>query len=166
MVCSSAGDQSQPAATPSDVGGAIVAWYDGRNPDNINIYAQRLDASGTIQWPSGGVPVCAASGSQTNALVVPDGSGGALVIWSDLRATSSDLYAQRMSSSGLPQWALDGVVVCDEPHQQSSALLVADGSGGAMVGWIDQRPGDGDEYESDVYAQRLDALGTREWAPQ
>ncbi|MFA6233050.1 MAG: T9SS type A sorting domain-containing protein [Bacteroidota bacterium] len=42
--------------------------------------------------------------------VIPDGIGGMIVSWEDMTAgiTESDLYAQRFSASGSPQWPAAG----------------------------------------------------------
>ncbi|MBK7367644.1 MAG: hypothetical protein IPJ04_06935 [Candidatus Eisenbacteria bacterium] len=75
-----------------------------------------LLAAPALAWPNDptvNVPLCTAANAQIEPVSVPDGSGGAIVLWSDLRAGNYDLYAQRVSAAGVPQWTANGVVVCN-----------------------------------------------------
>src|SRR6185295_1567301 len=133
------GAQSWPMAARDGGGGAIVAWYDRRGASN-DIYVQRVDGSGTTRWTPNGVALCTATGDQWNPELVPDGSGGAIVTWSDDRAAANrDIYVQRVDSTGTPLWAPNGVAICAATGSQSHQKIIADGSGGAIVTWDDSR---------------------------
>ena len=138
-------------------GGIIVAWPDNRRGP-YDIYAQRMGANGVPQWTLDGTAVCTASGDQTAPTVVPDGLGGAFVTWQDLRNGTSDIYAQRLSADGVPLWPLDGVAVCTATGTQVSPVVVADGSGGVIITWQDQRSG-----AYDIYAQHVSGGGVPLW---
>ena len=43
-----------PQIIPDGMGGAIIAWGDGRNGKN-DIYVQRMDSYGVPQWTPNGV---------------------------------------------------------------------------------------------------------------
>jgi hypothetical protein len=45
---------------------------------------------------------------------VADGVGGAIVTWSEKRGADYDIYAQRISASGVVAWAVDGFL-CARP---------------------------------------------------
>ena len=95
-------------------GGAIVVWYDYRSGGSNNIYAQHVLASGAVDpaWPADGRALCTAANNQHYPQIVSDGTGGAIVTWQDYRSgTNYDVYAQRANSSGLAQWAANGVAV-------------------------------------------------------
>jgi hypothetical protein len=140
-------------------GGAIVVWQDNRDSPNLEIYAQRIDEDGFVLWMTDGVPVCTTGGSQMNSEVVSDGAGGAIVVWLDFRLSSvSDIYAQRIDGTGAMLWSVDGEVVCDDSDSQRGLSVIADGSGGAIVTWIDSR-----SVDDDIYAQRIDASGAPQW---
>ena len=63
----------------------------------------RLDQGGGTEWPADGVPVCKVAGAQINPQVAPDGSGGAIIVWEDARdALNTDIYAQHLTSTGVP----------------------------------------------------------------
>jgi hypothetical protein len=68
------------------------------------------------------------------------------------------IYAQRINSSGVVQWAPDGEVVCAADIDQYTPLVVSDGSGGGIITWRDWR-----NYEYDIYAQGIDSNGNPKW---
>jgi hypothetical protein len=94
-------DQVYAALTGDGAGGAIVTWCDLRYSDSYNIYAQRVDAAGVVQWMLDGVSLCTATDNQWDPMIVSDGAGGAIVAWWDYRSgTSCDIYAQRVDAHG------------------------------------------------------------------
>lgn len=159
-LCNAANDQTSTAIASDDAGGAIVAWADSRSVERI--YAQRISSTGAVQWTSNGVPL--GSGG-TLPSILADGAGGALVSWVDFSqfpTSQMDVRAQRISSSGAPQWAASGVAVCDFAGNQSFPVMTSDGAGGAIVTWTDYRV---DGVNADVYARRVTATGTVLWSP-
>ncbi|MCX5752107.1 MAG: T9SS type A sorting domain-containing protein [Candidatus Krumholzibacteria bacterium] len=156
-LCTATGNQLSPMITPDDAEGAIVTWYDSRN-GYYDIYAQRVNASGVVQWTGDGVPLCMATGDQYSPKITYDGWGGAIIMWYDFRSGNSDIYAQRMSASGVVQWTADGVPLCTATGQQQFPAIASDGAGGAITTWYDTRIGD-----SDIYAQRVNASGAVQW---
>jgi len=55
-VCTNAADQGAPVITSDGNSGAIIAWVDRRN-GNRDVYAQRINSSGTVVWAANGIPV-------------------------------------------------------------------------------------------------------------
>jgi hypothetical protein len=156
--CTQAADQYNPQIASDGEGGAIVTWFDDRN-GAFDIYAQRVDAWGDIQWTSSGVPVCTAAEDQQNQAIVPDGEGGAIISWHDYRNPESDIYAQRIDASGTVQWTANGIAVCVAVDYQWQTMIDTDNAGGAVIAWQDGRNGTDD----DIYAQRVDASGNALW---
>jgi hypothetical protein len=157
-LCVAANAQQSPAIAPDGAGGAIVAWQDFRSGIDYDIYVQRVDASGNPQWTVDGVALCSASGQQVSPAIVSDGAGGAIVTWQDLRGGNNDIYAQRVDAAGVPQWTPGGVAVCTAAGDQTAPVIGSDGSGGAVITWQDARSDAGD-----IYAQRIDASGAVRW---
>ena len=153
-LCTAANYQTLPTIVSDDAGGAIVTWGDRRS-GNYHIYAQRVNASGVVQWTANGVALCTAMGDQWVPTIVPDGAGGAIVTWYDVRSGNSDIYAQRVSALGVVQWAANGVPLCTATGDQSYPQIISDGAGGAIITWMDDRSGN-----SDIYALRIDANGS------
>lgn len=162
-VCSELGDQLVPHLTTDGAGGAIVTWNDTRAILS-DIYCQRLSPSGALLWNASGVALCTAGGPQHDETLIPDGAGGAIVTWWDRRdnaaAVIGDIYAQRVNSAGTVQWASDGVPICVATGSQQYPMIASDGSSGAVITWADARNGSSNR---DIYAQRVDADGTRLW---
>ena len=157
-VCSQVEHQQNPALAPDGSGGAIIAWEDRRN-SGLDIYAQRLDANGAAQWTAGGIPICNSGESQSAVQVVEDGSGGAVIAWTDHRNTlDDDIFAQRVDASGALQWAFDSPVGA-WMQNQSDCRLIHIGAGETIVTWIDARSG----ASTDIYAQKVDAAGNAQW---
>lgn len=100
-LCEACAVRLGPVMASDGGGGAIVAWEDGRNgqPD---IYAQRVTASGTMAWGSDGIAICTSLGRQTEPRIVADGTGGAIVAWTDARSgIDNDIYAEHVDSNGV-----------------------------------------------------------------
>lgn len=157
-VCTLLSGQTAPELVADGIGGAIIGWSDFRN-GGADVFAQRLNASGAAQWLANGLPVCIATGNQGSLRATADGTGGALFVWDDERNGPKDIYAQRINGSGAPVWPVDGRPVCTAINEQGSPEVVGDGSGGAIVSWIDFRNG----VDLNIYAQRVNAFGTRLW---
>lgn len=159
-ICTANNIQEYPRLAPDGAGGAIIAWTDNRWVSGRDIFAQRIDASGTVQWDANGVWVGVETGWQFDPRVISDGAGGAIIAWQDRRTsgtTGTDIYVQRINSAGAAQWATNGVVVCSATGDQITHDIVSDGAGGAILTWEDQRT------FSDIYAQRIDASGNAMW---
>jgi hypothetical protein len=158
-VCTAVGGQFYPQVVSDGAGGAIITWQDYRTETTYDIYAQRVDAWGVVQWEADGVVICRAAWNQKNPRLVADAVGGAIITWEDGRVADSDIYAQRVSTLGVVHWRADGVDICVAGGDQDSPSLVSDGGDGAVITWRDERGND-----TDIYAQRVDAFGLTQWA--
>ncbi len=158
-ICSHPLDQGAVAVAEDGVGGAILVWNDRRN-GNRDIYAQKIDAAGNVAWATNGVAVVMKPLEQQDAKLIPDGAGGAIVVWQDSSAAGFDVYAQRISASGMPLWTAGGVAICAAINDQLNPRLETDGAGGAIITWQDKRS----SVSNDIYAQRIDANGNALWA--
>jgi hypothetical protein len=157
-----AADETFPVIAADDEGGAIVAWEDRRAGGGItDIYGQRVDASGSPQWQTGGVPICTATGSQVHPRIAPHPSG-ATIVWEDPRTSVAnlDIYAQTLDLAGTALWTANGAPICTSVGPQGDPEIVPDGSGGYLISWVLNPDGSGD-----VYAQRLDPAGVPMWTP-
>jgi hypothetical protein len=157
-VCIAEEDQIGPTIVSDGSGGVIATWYDWRNASNYDIYAQRIDASGAVQWTTDGVSLCTAAADQYAPTIVSDAASGAIVVWYDYRDGESDLYAQRINASGAVQWTTDGVDFCPAAIGAYAPMFVPDNAGGGIVAWLDGRNGN-----VDVFAQRINGSGAAQW---
>lgn len=158
-VAVAAGNQDEVQVMSDAAGGAFVVWTDYRS-GNADIYAQRLTGSGAPLWTPNGVAICANAFDQVTPQLERDGAGGIIVIWIDRRnlgVSSDDLYGQRISSTGLAQWTLDGIAVAERSGPDRMHQLVSDGIGGVIVCWSSSAAA------GDIYAQRVTAGGVMSW---
>jgi hypothetical protein len=162
-----ASSEYSPVIVADGAGGAIVTWQDFRS-GVADIYAQRINASGTPQWTPNGV-VISADGWETNGQIVLDGASGAIVTWHLLVSSEEfpnsdyDLYAQRVDASGAVQWTPDGMAISTAVGNQFASTMIPDGTGGAIIAWEDSLVGDDSSY--DIRGQRVNASGAVQWAP-
>lgn len=158
-VCTAPGDQWKPRIVKDGSGGAIIVWEDYRS-GAPEIYAQRINAAGAVQWTMDGVPVRTGSGIYQDPDIIDLPGGEAYIAWDD----TEDIYGQRLNSSGVSQYPPSGAVICNEDGRQSTVSLVPGQNNSVIVVWWDDRPG----YPSNskIYAQRvLVEFGTVYWIP-
>jgi hypothetical protein len=158
-VCTESFDQLAPQVVNDGAGGAIIVWDDGRVPADRNIYAQRVDDTGSAYWTSGGAAACSTSGMQILPKMVEDGSGGAVITWFDYRNSNYDVFAQRLDASGVRQWNALGVAISTETGDQMWPQIIGDEAGGAIIVFEDNQV-----WPKLVSAQRVDASGSVMWA--
>lgn len=156
-LCTASANQQSVSMVSDGAGGAIITWMDYRGFVDADIYAQHVLVSGVVDpaWPVDGRALCTASLDQTYPRIVSDGAGGAIVTWTDSRSGSADIYAQRVLASGSlgAGWPSDGRAVCTAANSESDPTIATDGSGGAIITWVDNRLG------TDIYAQHVRASG-------
>jgi hypothetical protein len=147
LACAASGAQTVPDLAADGAGGAVVVWRDDRSDPNGDIYAQRLDAAGNALWTSDGVALVTGPSRNDSGddllQVVTDGTGGAILSFSDNRNADNSLdpsfgkvWVQRVDAQGNPAWG-NGVVAGNAVYAHGNHELVADGSGGAVVTWQD-----------------------------
>lgn len=150
------GHRSNPSLAADGFGGAFVTWHDDRS-GNYDIYMQRVNANGAAQWAPGGINVYPSPVSQLDPVVTSDLAGHATVFWRDARFGTYSLVAQRIDMAGSLMWAASGVLVSFNDDCRNPVIL-PDGAGGAIAVWARG-------YSAPLYAQRVSAAGTTQWAP-
>jgi hypothetical protein len=159
VICNAAG-ADDPDIVSDGVGGAIITWKDVRS-GNFNIYAQRVDAIGNIQWAANGRNVCTSIQDQVDPQIVTDGYQGAIITWRDSRGIDYDIYVQRINAIGDAIWQYDGVAICtavdDQEYPELAYYDTEDG--GAVITWSDKRTA-----VFDVFAQKINVYGILQWA--
>ena len=157
------------ATAPGEV---VVVWEDARSGP-LDLYAQRLDLSGSAHWPAQGAVVCNAEGTQRlrrdgdrPQQTVPDGAGGVFVAWRESRFWSDGhvtVYVQHLSSTGEALWNKTYGYPIAPGYTYASPIAVSDGAGGMIVVWGDQRDSGGPL--TGVYGQRTNPDGYAQWEP-
>lgn len=115
-------------------------------------------------WPSDptvNLGVCTEDFDQQFPAILPDGTGGAYIVWQDYRnAAYYQIFAQHVSANGVAQWSPNGIPICTGTGDQLVPHITTDGSGGAIVTWNDSRAG-----LSDIYCQHISLNGELLWNP-
>jgi hypothetical protein len=119
-----------------------------------------------FSWTAGGISLCNATASQDFAQVISDGNNGAIVTWMDPRdlTTGRRIFAQRVNSLGAIQWASNGVTVATGQVVSATVvytLMSGKVAGTSILAWQDTR--NTATTGNDIYAQRLNADGTKSW---
>jgi len=153
----------------------IVTWQDFRH-GNYDIYAQRksiLDGIIALGWKVNGSTVTVASDNQKNPEIAPDGMGGAIIVWTDNRNSSTtgpDIYAQWINFAGVRRWEtvtgsgdFEGIPVCQAQREQKNPVIVSRLEGetikGAIFSWEDKRV----DPNGDIYATGINLDIGSEW---
>ncbi len=178
-------DEFEPFLCLDGAGGVIVAWNWENFIDNIQVNAQRMNAAGTLIWTANGVQVCTAPGFRAGQAIVADAANGAIISFADTRndpngllysvflntdMVNTDVFAQRLSGTGVRLWGDNGLPVCNAPGNQENYYInaaVPDGAGGVVIAFQDGRNDvpdiNGDATNNDLFAQRLNSAGAPQW---
>lgn len=164
ILCNASDNQHSPQICSDKLGGAIITWEDFRNGLERDIYAQKVNTNCNTIWKNNGIAVNTAEGDQKDPRICSDEEGGAIIAWTDWRdGPDTDIYAQGISTSGVIKGNKDGEIICNAAQTQRYQKICSDGSGGAVVTWIDYR----NVTNSDIYAQWIKvespAPPTYEW---
>lgn len=142
------------SATAVD-GGVIFVWSDTRTGIR-DVWAQKYDANGNEVWAEDGLLVNGEFSRQEDPVIIESGNGDVIIAWIDFRnEDEGDVYAQKISSDGVLQWASDGVPLCLYEEIQISLNIVSDSNGGAYVIWLDSRATAG----VDIYGTHINTNG-------
>jgi hypothetical protein len=95
----------------------VIAW-DDRRYGTDDLFAQRVDSTGTRFWNPWGVPVTRAAFDQYEHVAISDGANSAILVWRDYRNGDADIYAQRLFDGGI-------VDVADPASLPSTGLRLA-----------------------------------------
>ena len=145
----------------------FVAWTDTRigGFGGDDVYAQKVNADGSVAWTMDGYPACDADQSQNNPQLSPDGSGGLFVVWSDERPSGwTAIYGQRISPDGTPLWTEDGIQLGGSDNDQyQPRVLHIDGEEFYVTHGEERDGSSGREYWLIVH--RIGANGQQLWEP-
>ncbi|MFX1457616.1 MAG: hypothetical protein ACFFDB_19800 [Promethearchaeota archaeon] len=155
-ICTAVGDKAHIQLLSDGNGGAFIVWADRRN-SNLDIFAQHINSEGIGQWTNNGVLISGTTEMEQTPQLCSDLNGGLFITWD---STSNEVYAQRLNQTGDPQWTTDGVKVCISSGDKSSPKIISDDQGGAIITWREIRD---PLYDEDIYAQRIDSNGMKQW---
>jgi hypothetical protein len=160
-----AGSYSPSDLQAGDAGSVVLAFVHqtGAFGSPRHLLAQKLDTAGALQWGAGHVAVFDGGSLQNGNFpgFRPDGSGGGVFAWYEV--SPLQCLAQRVDASGSEVFAHNGVVVSTDATRVrvSPSVDYNPSSGETFVAWLEQSSL---QDMFGVYAQKLDASGTRQWS--
>jgi hypothetical protein len=161
QICIAPNNQRFVQIVSDEAGGAILVWQDRRDGLTDNMYTQRVDANGVIQWTINGVQAAPSAGMQYYPQAVSDHANGVVLVWQENRnGTDYDVYAQRIGPYGQRLWVAAGVAICTSTWSQLNPTLTIQGNSVVVV-WQDGR----NSTDYDIWTQRLAMNGQLLWTP-
>jgi hypothetical protein len=136
-ACTTESGQFGLQAIPDNSGGVIAAWIDYRRA-HYDIYAMRLDNNGTRLWTPAGFAVALTDTFVDQIAMVPDGSGGAFVIFGLFGDLSYlDVMTQHVTAAGAiaAGWPANGRSTV--PGGATGFGAVPTNDGNLLMGWTD-----------------------------
>jgi len=84
-------------------GSAVIIWEDARvSSSALDLFAQKINTTGAVQWAANGVLICSATGNQNGPVAVQSASNTIVTAWRDSRtASNGEIYASRIETSGV-----------------------------------------------------------------
>jgi hypothetical protein len=150
-------------------GGAFIVYQD--SPALLRqVWVQRLDRFGYVQFSENGTRISSADRYQTPYYyLVSDSLGGVIVLFEELHGNANShqnydaIYAQRIDSSGTKLWGDAGIELSPyvEGRQKAAISACSDSENGALVFWTEDADSNG-VYE--LRAQRITSDGRLVWA--
>ena len=165
VISEAEGSQSDIRMAALNDGNFVFTWADKRSADT-DIYAQKINLAGDLLWGSYLIVYSDQNGlarPQVNPRIVKTSDNGVIIVWEDFRLDTQnpDLFAQKISASGIKQWSEQGIALCTAEFAQLGPRLASDNNGGCFVVWDDLRNGNAPNV--DIYAQHLSASGNALW---
>ncbi len=165
-------------------GGAFICWTKNSGPTSPcggdDVYAQRVNSTGQLQFGDFGITVANFCNSQTKPQMIADGWEGAIISWVDYRWLGSaftpadtgvaiSIYAQDISFEGHFLWDPDGVKVAHSVDaskitdaRNNPRMVANDVVGGVIITWPGYRF---TNHYPGIYAQRINRYGSALWTP-
>ena len=148
--------------------GATVAWMEARDSSSwIRLSAFDGRGRGLRGWPAEGLVVGRSMRPGDAIGFASDGEEGGFATWTEMRDRLSDVMMSYVSRPGaaVRNWTVisaavppEGTLIHNHPE------LVADGRGGAIVVWTDERNWTQQALGlMDVFAERVTSSGAQGW---
>jgi hypothetical protein len=180
LVATSPFNQINPNICSDGNDGCIITWQDSTFND-WDVYAQKINGSGQIQWSTNGEAVSNAIEIQGHPKHIPDGNGGAIFAWQDKRANQYDIYVHHLFTNGSPvkiesdksllDWTVfpnpsNGYLNIEVRNGISAQLVVSNIHGQVMGDWkvAERWEYNGESWPAGIYVIRDQTSGqTLRW---
>ncbi|MEC7935845.1 MAG: T9SS type A sorting domain-containing protein [Candidatus Neomarinimicrobiota bacterium] len=135
----------------AEPGNMIFVWSDTRYGSR-NVFAQKVDSSGSLLWGNSGTAVTNLPGRQEDPVAITDGSGGAFISWVDYRFDEEgDIYIQHIDNQGNRMMDDGGAALARIDGRHLTINMCTDSLGGVFVTWQDKR----NLLDDDIYGTHV-----------
>lgn len=150
VICNVSENQTSPEIVKTSDGNFIILWIDERRGNfpgfswnYKDIYGQKLDSSGQIQWTENGIAIIEGSGEsitfecQGDVRGVSDEDAGAIFSWTDASGggvQNNNVRINRIDGNGSKLWGPGGVLLQNGDSGGNEGLCI-DGAGGVFAYW-------------------------------
>jgi len=144
-------------------GGCVLAFTDTRAGGDLDVYAYRIDGTGTFSWGANGVTLSNNADFEANPKIAQLSDGSFAVTWSRSPSPGPGaVHVQKLDANGVPQFAGDGLqIVGPGVEKPSFSAITASDAGGWIVGYVR----DTATFASSRHfrAQKFDSAGNALW---
>ncbi len=158
IICDRMGEQTLPKISMTSDGGCYVSWHDHAS-GNYDVYLQRLNGDGQIQWLANGILISNHIQESwiTDYDMAVDGADHAILTFNDSRNGSDrDIYAYRISPAGNFVWGPDGITISANDGFEPDPRVAVTSSGNIVIAW---------QEDLVVHLRKLTPSGLDVWDP-
>lgn len=140
VLSTRSGEQTITKVSPAPDGGCYVSWWDNTS-GNYDMYLQRLDDNGVVQWANNGLLISNYPQETwlTDYDLATDSAGYAIIALNDIRAGGDwDIYAYRISPTGEFAWGSDGLTISNNIGFEPDPRIVVTAAGNIVFAWAEE----------------------------
>ncbi len=137
IICDRAGEQTLAKVAATSDGGCYISWYD-HSSGNYDVYLQRLNGNGEIQWAENGLLISDHPQESwiTDYDLAADLDDCAILVFNDIRNGSDrDIYAYRINPAGDFVWGPDGLTISDNDGFEPDPQVTITTAGNIVFAW-------------------------------
>ena len=137
---------------------AFICWSDARQGENIDIYAQRLDANMSPLFTENGIPIASTAGLETRPRTTFVNNKTSIVTWKFGDENARILF-QFVDENG-PVFS-NAKSISDYDAIQTGPRLKSSSQGAVFLSWKDLRF---DQVNGDIFMQKISSEGDVQWS--
>jgi len=158
VLSDNSGAQTITKIVPASDGGCYVSWWDNTS-GNYDMYLQRLNGNGEIQWQENGLLISNHPQETwlTDYDLAVDSADYAIIALNDIRAGGDwDIYGYRISPTGEFAWGPDGLTISDNAGFEPDPQVLVTTAGNIVFAW---------QEDDVVHIRKVTSEGADFWDP-
>jgi hypothetical protein len=162
LICNHPSEQVLPKIGSTSDGGCYVCWFDLAS-GNYDVYLQRLNGDGVIQWQTNGLLLSNHPQDTwlTDYDMTVDATDHAIVTMNDIRdGVDRDIFAYRISPDGSFVWGPDGVTVSGNDGFEPDPRVCVTSEGNVVLAWQEEV-----DVGNVIHVRKLSPAGVDLWTP-